>query len=110
MENGLMELIMHRRAIRRFDTRQIDEDVLRQILDAGLYAPSAGGRQSAIFAVCQDREVNERLGKIKRANSNWRMASGNNYNAVMQLLLGYPRETDRHPSPKPRKEGRIIRV
>ena len=106
----VMEAIMHRRAIRRYDPRQIEETDLQQILEAGMYAPSAGGRQGVIFAVCQDREVNERLGKIKRANSNWRMASGNNYNAVMQLLLGYPRETDRHPSPKPRKEGRIIRV
>lgn len=196
MENSLMELIMHRRAIRRFDTRQIDEDVLRQILNAGLYAPSAGGRQSAIFAVCQDREVNKRLGKIKRANSSPRMAKGGNYiskeqpsiaddpkltdafygaptvitffapkhflfsgedcavaaenmmlladslgvgscyigqgwtafadpygqeilkkwgirpdyYAVMQLLLGYPKEGDRYPRPKPRKPGRIIRV
>ena len=30
--------------------------------------------------------------------------------AVMQLLLGYPRAGDKHPAPKPRKEGRIIRV
>lgn len=30
--------------------------------------------------------------------------------AVMQLLLGYPREGDRHPMPKARKEGRIIRI
>ena len=29
--------------------------------------------------------------------------------AVMQLLLGYPREGDSHPLPKPRKEGRILR-
>lgn len=30
--------------------------------------------------------------------------------AVMQLLWGYPCEGDKHPTPKPRKEGRIIRV
>ena len=32
------------------------------------------------------------------------------YYAVMQLLLGYPREGDPHPAPKPRKEGRVLRV
>ena len=32
------------------------------------------------------------------------------YYAVMQLLLGYPREGDEHPTPKVRKEGRILRV
>lgn len=193
--NEIMKTIMHRRAIRRFDERQIEEDVLQEILQAGLYAPSVGGRQGVIFAVCQDREVNERLGKIKRANSQPRMASGSNYvskeqpsiaddpnltnafydaptvitmfapkdflfsvddcavaaenmmlaadsmgvgscyvgqgwtafadpygqeilkkweipvdrYAVMQLLLGYPREGDAHPAAKPRKADRVLR-
>ena len=162
---------------------------------AGMYAPSAGGRQGVIFAVCQDKEVNEKLGKIKRANSNFRMSTAasyvskeqpsivddsklinafygaptvitmfaprnflfsvddcavaaenmmlmatslgvgscyigqgwtafadpfgqeilkkwdipDGYYAVMQLLLGYPRKEDKHPTAKPRKEKRILR-
>ena len=79
MMNETMQTILHRRAIKRFDARQIDEDILQQILQAGLYAPSAGGKQGVIFAVCQDKEVNERLGKIKRANSNPHMATATNY-------------------------------
>lgn len=77
--NETMQTILHRRAIRRFDERQIEEELLQQILQAGLYAPSAGGKQGVIFAVCQDREVNERLGKIKRANSKPHMATAKNY-------------------------------
>ena len=77
--NETMQTILHRRAIRRFDERQIDEELLQQILQAGLYAPSAGGKQGVIFAVCQDKEVNERLGKIKRANANPHMATATNY-------------------------------
>lgn len=193
--NEVMETIMHRRAIRRFEAMQIEEPVLQQILQAGIYAPSAGGRQGVLFAVCQDIEVNERLGKIKRANSNPQMATASHYvskeqpsiaddsnlknafydaptvitmfapknflfaaedcavaaenmmlvadsfgvgscyigqgwtafadpygqeilrrwgirtdyYAVMQLLLGYPREGDQHPTPKARKENRILR-
>ena len=75
----IMETILHRRSIRRFDAKQIEEAALQQILQAGLYAPSAGGRQGVLFAVCQDRAVNERLGKIKRVHSHPRMASGNCY-------------------------------
>ena len=48
---------------------------MQLILQAGLYAPSAGGRQGVLFAVCQDKEVNERLGRIKRANSRPRMTT-----------------------------------
>lgn len=190
-----MEAILHRRTIRRFEEKQIEEEKLQQILEAGLYAPSAGGGQGVIFAVCQTKEVNERLGRIKRANSNPRMAAGTNFvskeqpsiaddpnltdafygaptvitffapkkflfsvdncacaaenmmlmadalgigscyigegwtafddpygqeilkkweirtdcYAVMQLLLGYPREGDAHPAGKKRKEGRVLR-
>ena len=71
----VFETMLHRRSIRRYDPRQIEETALQQILQAGLYAPSAGGRQGVIFAVCQDSAVNERLGKIKRANSHPRMAT-----------------------------------
>lgn len=77
--NETMQTILHRRAIRRFDERQIEEGLLQQILQAGLYAPSAGGKQGVIFAVCQDKDVNERLGKIKRANANPHMATAKNY-------------------------------
>ena len=38
-----------------------------------------------------------------------RWGVGADYYAVMQLLLGYPREKDRHPVPKPRREGRVLR-
>ena len=73
--NEVMDTIRHRRSIRRFAPDQIGEEALQQILQAGLYAPSAGGRQGVLFAVSQDREVNLRLGRIKRANSRPRMAT-----------------------------------
>ena len=191
----IMDTILHRRSIRRFAPEQVDERTPQQILQAGLYAPSAGGGQRVLFAVSQDREVNVHLGKIKRANSRPRMATATSYvsreqpsiaddpgitdafygaptvitlfaprdflfsaedcavaaenmmlaaddlgvgscylgqgwlafahpygqdilqrwgipsgyYAVMQLLLGYPRRGDPHPTPKPRKEGRVLR-
>lgn len=67
MTNAVIETIMTRRTIRRFDTKQIGEEELQTILDAGLYAPSAGGRQGVLFVVSQDKEINEKLGRIKKA-------------------------------------------
>ena len=75
----VMEAIRARRAIRRFDAGQLDEDDLEAILEAGLFAPSAGGRQGVVFVVCQDRETNVRLGKIRRERSHPRMAHGDVY-------------------------------
>lgn len=64
--NELIEKIITRHAIRRFQPRQIEEDVLEQILTAGLYAPSAGNNQRSRIVVSQDREINEKLGAISR--------------------------------------------
>lgn len=77
--SDVLKTILHRRSIRRFEQKQIAEDALQDILQAGLYAPSAGGRQGVIFAVCQNQSVNERLGKIKRANSHPHMATETSY-------------------------------
>ena len=75
----VMEAIMHRRAIRRFDARQVEEADLEAILQAGLYAPSAGGNQGPLFVVSQDAAVNGRLGRIKRANSNPQREAGTSF-------------------------------
>ena len=40
-ENPVLDVIRHRRSIRRFADRQIGEEILQEILDAGLYAPCA---------------------------------------------------------------------
>lgn len=68
----IFETILHRRSIRRFAPKQIEEAALQQIL-----------RQ---WNIPTDRY------------------------AVMQLLLGYAKEGDKHPTPQPRKEGRVIRM
>lgn len=64
--NEMIEKMITRHAIRRFQNRQLEEDVLEQILQAGLYAPSAGNNQRSCIVVCQDKEVNEQLGRLSR--------------------------------------------
>ncbi len=64
--NELIEKMTTRHAIRRFQKKQVEEDVLQQILTAGLYAPSAGNNQYSRIVVCQDSEINEKLGRISR--------------------------------------------
>ena len=77
--NTVLENIMTRRTIRRFLDKQIQDEELQAVLDAGLYAPSAGGRQGVLFVVSQNKETNEKLGKIKRSNSNVKMSTDTAY-------------------------------
>ena len=55
----LLELIKTRRSYRTFEDKQINDQQLDMILEAGLYAPNAGGRQSILFLVTQDKQINE---------------------------------------------------
>jgi nitroreductase len=62
----MTEKIVSRHAIRRYQDRQIEEELLQEVLQAGLYAPSAGNNQYSRIVVCQDKEINEKLGKLSR--------------------------------------------
>ena len=79
MTNAVLENMMTRRTIRRFKEEQISEEELQAVLDAGMYAPSAGGRQGVLFVVSQNREMNEKLGRIKRNNSTVKMSTDTVY-------------------------------
>ncbi len=62
--NEVLKTIIHRRSIRKFKEEQIKEEQLIKILEAGTYAPNAGSRQSPLFAVCQNPELNEEIGAL----------------------------------------------
>jgi nitroreductase len=53
-----------RRSCRKFDGRQISEEQLNTILEAGVYAPTGMGKQSPIMVVVQDKETVEKLSKM----------------------------------------------
>lgn len=62
--NETLELIRNRRAIRRYKAEQIKDEELNAILEAGLFAPSAGGMQRVKAAALQNREISEPLGRM----------------------------------------------
>lgn len=64
--NAMIEKMITRHAIRRFEDRPLDEKTLSEILTAGLYAPSAGNNQNSRIVVSTDKEVNRRLGELSR--------------------------------------------
>ena len=64
--NEVIKTILERRTIRKYQDRQISREELDLILEAGLYAPTSGGMQRVEMLVCQDKEINDTLGKINR--------------------------------------------
>lgn len=87
--NELLKLIKQRRSYRQFENKQISDDELRMILEAGMYAPNAGGRQSTIFLVTQDHEINETLGKINRSAA--QIVEGKYVNKAQPSIIDNPK-------------------
>lgn len=54
---SLIDSILSRRSIRRYEPRDISEDVLKQILEAGRQSPSAVNRQPIRFVIVNDHEI-----------------------------------------------------
>jgi len=54
---SLLDLILSRRSIRRYETKDISEEVLKQILEAGRQAPSAANRQPVRFVIVKDHDL-----------------------------------------------------
>jgi nitroreductase len=55
------ELVMSRYAVRSYDARPVDEDVLRRILEAARLAPSGSNRQPWKFVIARDPDIRRRL-------------------------------------------------
>ena len=45
----LLELMKHRRSIRKYEARQIEKADLEKVIQAGLSAPNAGGGQYSMI-------------------------------------------------------------
>ena len=62
--NEVLKVLKERRSVRRYKAEQIKDSELNAILEAGTFAPSGMGKQSAVMVVLQDRETISALSKI----------------------------------------------
>lgn len=67
MKNDFLTLIMTRRSIRAYKPDAVPADVLARVLEAGTYAPSAMGKQSATIVAVETKAYRDRLAKLNAA-------------------------------------------
>ena len=60
---SLVDVVLSRRSIRRYEQKEIPKDVLDKILDAARQAPSAANKQPWHFIVVTDPEIKKELSK-----------------------------------------------
>lgn len=67
MSNPVIDTILNRRSVRRFLDKPLDEKLVSQIVECGLFAPSARNRQNWHFSVISNQETIETINQLTLA-------------------------------------------
>ncbi len=73
----LMDLIKARHSIRKYTEQQIDRKNLEIILEAGNFAPNAGGGQRSMMVAIHNKELAARVGRMNMAKFDRTHLAGN---------------------------------
>lgn len=73
----LMDIIEARHSIRKYTKEQIPGEALEKILEAGNFAPNAGGGQRSVMVAVHNRELTTQLGKMNMAHFDRSHLAGN---------------------------------
>lgn len=62
-----MKNLLERRSIRKYKETQVPDELLDQVLQAGLYAPSGMNTQNIIMVAVRDKETRDLLSRLNAA-------------------------------------------
>ena len=65
----MLDLILKRRSVRQYLKKEVEETVLKDILSAGLLAPTGMNKKPCRFYVIKKREILEALSTVKPAEA-----------------------------------------
>ena len=86
----MLEAIKNRRACRKFDTnKEVEESKIKEIVEAGLLAPSGMNRQTSTIIVIKDKKTRDELSELNRSfgASIWPKGVDPFYGAPVILLV-----------------------
>ena len=86
----LFELMKCRRSIRKYRDKQIPVEDLEKIIEAGTYAPNAGGGQRSIIVGVHNAELAEKIGRLNIARFDRSRLSGNYVSADQPSIIDDP--------------------
>lgn len=74
---ALMDIIKARHSIRKYTNEQIDRADLEKILEAGNFAPNAGGGQRSMLVAIHNKKLATHIGKMNMVNFDRTHLAGN---------------------------------
>jgi nitroreductase len=84
---NVMEAIRTRRSIRKYAKKEVEDEKLKKILEAGRLAPSAGNRQEWRYVIVKDPKTREKLSEA---------ALGQKFVAEAPIVIVACAQTDGH--------------
>lgn len=60
----MLDAIKNRRACRSFSNREVEDEKIQEIINAGLLAPSGMNRQTPVIIAIKDKKVRDELAKL----------------------------------------------
>ena len=85
-----LDIIKKRRSIRKYTDEQIPRADLETIIEAGLCAPNAGGRQGTVIVGIHDKSLAETVGKLNLARFDRSRLEGNYVSKEQPSVIDNP--------------------
>lgn len=68
----VLEKLKSRRSIRKYKPDAIPQDILDQIIKAGLYAANGMGYQNTIIVQITNKDIRDKISKMNREIGGWK--------------------------------------
>ena len=86
MEN-VLEQLRNRRSVRKYKADMVPQEILDQIIEAGLYAPSGKGQQNTIIIQVTDRALRDKIVRMNCEIGGWEAGFDPFYGAPAMLIV-----------------------
>lgn len=60
----LFDALYHRRSIRKYSQKKVNDEILKSIIKAGMYAPSAVNKQPWHFVIFRDKDAIQKISEV----------------------------------------------
>ena len=84
---NILKIIKTRRSTRNFKEKQIQQELLDQIIEAARYAPSGGNNQSSHFIVIQNKQFLDELANIAQVEFSNMEVTEDMYKSLKSSIL-----------------------
>ncbi len=85
--NDIIKAITERRSVRKYLSRPVPKTIIEEIVNAGTYAASGRGMQSAIIIAVTNRELRDKLSEMNCKIGGWDEDFDPFYNAPVVLIV-----------------------